>query len=252
MFFLLVSGLQIFNAYPRLHWGARGASSDAAWVQIGAVNTPQGLRGVTRIGSLSFDTTGVLGVSAHAGRTEVRAFPAWTTLPASRNLALGRRWHFFFAWVLALNGLAYLGWSLLSRHLGRDLWPTRADLKGTWRSVVDHVRLRHPKGEAAKRYNVLQKFAYLAVILVLGPGMVLTGLSMSPGFNTAAPWLVDLFGGRPSARTLHFLLAGGLVVFVVVHVVEVFLAGFWNEMRSMITGRYVVPPETHATPEAKP
>jgi thiosulfate reductase cytochrome b subunit len=101
--------------------------------------------------------------------------------------------------------------------------------------------LRFPVGEAAKRYNILQKLAYLGVIFLLAPMMLLTGLSMSPGFDTVAPWLVDLFGGRQSARTLHFLTAMLIVLFIVIHLVMVLLAGPLNELRSMITGRFVVP-----------
>src|SRR5207247_2376441 len=135
-----------------------------------------------------------------------------------------------------------LAWSLGSRHLQRDIAPTVADLKDIPRSIADHVRLKHPTGEAAKRYNVLQRLAYLGLI-VLVTGMVLTGLTMSPGFNAIAPWMLDLFGGRQSARSLHFVFASLITLFIVVHLVEVVLAGPINEVRSMITGRYVVPQE---------
>jgi thiosulfate reductase cytochrome b subunit len=109
------------------------------------------------------------------------------------------------------------------------------------REFLDHLRLRFPVGEAARRYNILQKLAYLGVIFLLAPMMLLTGLSMSPGFNAVAPWLVDLFGGRQSARTLHFLTAMLIVLFIVIHLVMVLLAGPLNELRSMITGRFVIP-----------
>ncbi len=100
-------------------------------------------------------------------------------------------------------------------------------------------------GEEAKRYNILQKFAYLAVIVLLLPVMVLTGLTMSPGVDAALPWLTSPFGGRQSARAIHFITANLIVLFVIVHIVEVFLAGVWNELRSMITGRYVIRTEGH-------
>ena len=105
------------------------------------------------------------------------------------------------------------------------------------------MRFRHPRGEEAKRYNALQKFTYLAVVFVLLPLMLITGLAMSPGIDSAAPWLPDLFGGRQSARTIHFISATLLVLFVVVHLLEVVLAGFFNEMRSIITGWFAVRPE---------
>ncbi len=243
---LLMSGLQIFNAHPRLYIGQYGADADHPWFEL-AAKGPEGHRqGVLRLGSLEVDTTGVLGVSKGAdGELTDRGFPNWITLPNDQDLATGRRWHFFLAWTLVINGLVYLTWGFLSGHFRRDLAPTGADIKPRhiWQSIVDHARLKHPTGEEAKRYNILQKFAYLAVIVVLVPGIVLTGLTMSPGVDAAFPWLLDLFGGRPTARSIHFICANLIVLFVIVHVVEVFLAGVVNEMRSMITGRYVVPQE---------
>lgn len=238
--FLLGSGLNIFNAHPRLYWGKYGADADTPFFSIGAYDTPHGVRGITQIGSWEFDTTGVLGWSKYMGSYTARGWPSWITIPSFQDLADARHWHFLFAWVLAINGVVYLAWSLSTRHIQRDIWPTRADLRSIPRSVIDHILLRHPTGEAAKRYNVLQRFAYLGVIALITL-MVLTGLTMSPGFDAFFPWLLDVFGGRQSARSLHFISASLIVLFVVVHLVEVMLAGPINEIRSMITGRYVVP-----------
>lgn len=235
---LLASGLQIFNAHPALYWG-QTSDFDRPWVAMTPSRSADGrLIGVTRIAGQRFDTTGVLGVSDG----QARGFPAWATLPSYRSLAEGRRWHLAMAWVFAVNGALYLLWSLLSGHLWRDLWPTREQRRPRHilKDIGDHLRLRFPKGEAARRYNVIQKGTYLTVILALLPLMVLTGLSMSPGFNAVAPWLVEVFGGRQSARTIHFLSAGALVLFFVVHVLLVALSGFWNNLRSMITGRYAI------------
>jgi thiosulfate reductase cytochrome b subunit len=237
---MIGSGLNIFNAHPHLYWGQTGSELDSPVLSIGAVQSPSGARGVTVIGPLTLDTTGVLGVSKFNGQELHKAWPSWLTIPSSQDLADARHWHFFFAWVLAVNGLVYLAWGFVSRHAQRDLWPTITDLKSIPRSVLDHIRLKHPTGEAAKRYNVLQRLAYLGVITLISL-MVLTGLTMSPGFDAFAPWLLDVFGGRQSARTIHFLCASGIVAFVVIHLVEVVLAGPINEVRSMITGRYAVP-----------
>jgi thiosulfate reductase cytochrome b subunit len=246
---LLMSGLQIFNAHPRLYWGQYGADHDKAFIEVLAMGSDMDhLHGVTRIAGHPFDTTGVLGVSPSADHTLVpRGFPRWATLPSFQDLAVGRRWHFALAWLFVINGLIYLILGLFNRHFSRDLAPTRAQLRPSHilKDIWDHMRLKHPRGEAAKSYNVLQKFAYLAVIFVLLPLMILTGLTMSPGVDAVLPGLLDLFGGRQSARTIHFLSASGIVLFVLVHVVEVLLAGVINEIRSMITGRYVVPPEAH-------
>ncbi len=240
---LLGSGLQIFNAHPALYWGDQSHFDDPL-LKLGARTIAGELRGETRIGSARFDTTGFLGASREAdGELHARGFPQWLTIPALKNLAIGRDWHFTVAWIFLVNGMLYLLWTFASRHFSRDLLTTRTDWRGFGRSVVDHVRFRHPKGEEATRYNVLQKLAYLGVILVLGPGIVLMGFAMSPYLGASLDWMVQAVGGRQSARTWHFLAAAGLVLFAFVHVFEVLVSGFWNNLRSMITGRYVVPVE---------
>jgi thiosulfate reductase cytochrome b subunit len=244
---LLASGLQIFNAYPRLHWGQYGANADKAFIEILPEATADGgARGVTRIGGLELTTTGVLGLSkGQGGMIEGRAFPSWTTLPSYQDLATGRRFHFFFAWAFVLLGAAYVIHSAISRHLKGDLLPTREELspRRLLAEVRDHARLEVPRGEKALRYNPIQKLAYLGVVFGLLPLMMLTGLTMTPGMDAAWPFLLDLFGGRQSARTLHFLSAGAIVLFVAVHVFEVFLVGPVRSVAAMITGwRTVEPP----------
>jgi thiosulfate reductase cytochrome b subunit len=244
---LLMSGLQIFNAHPRLYWGQYGADADQPIISLSAAWGPHHeVIGVTHIGPLTLETTGVLGASKDSdGKITPRGFPSWLTLPSYQDLATGRRWHFFAAWLLVLNGLIYLLYGAFSGHFRHDLSLTKKEVapRHVLKDIWDHVRLKHPTGEAAKRYNTLQKFAYLSMIFAVVPLIVATGLTMSPGVNAAVPFLLDLFGGRQSARTLHFFCANLIVLFVIVHVVEVFLAGVWNEMRSMITGWYVVRPE---------
>lgn len=241
IFIMIGSGLNIFNAHPHLYWGMWGSDVDGhPFFSIDATGPATAMRGVTTIGPFHLDTSGFLGWSKAAGSYAARGWPDWLTIPGNQDLADARHWHFFFAWVLSINGLAYLVWSLAKRHVQRDLWPNAADLRSIPRSVWDHVRLKHPTGEAAKRYNVLQRLAYLGLILLV-LAMIVTGLTMSPGFNAFAPWMLDLLGGRQSARSIHFICASLIVAFIFVHLVEVVLAGPINEVRSMITGRYVVP-----------
>ena len=238
---LLMSGLQIFNAHPALYWGETSTFADP-WVAMTKEEIRDEPRGITTVGAMRFDTTGLFGWSGKEGMREQRGFPSWATIPSWRDLATGRRWHFFFAWLFVVNGLIYLAWSLLGGHLRKDLLPTRAQLspRHILQEIATHARLRFPKGEEARRYNAIQKLTYLAVILALLPAMLLTGLSMSPGFNAALPWLTDVFGGRQSARTIHFISASLIVLFVLVHVVMVVVSGVWNNLRSMITGRYAI------------
>ena len=247
---LLMSGLNIFNAHPSLSWGKSSYSQRAPIFETGAATPADGTTvGTTRIFNHTFVTTGVLGLSGDAGRQVARGFPSWITIPSFQWLAMARHWHFFFAWLLVINGCVYLAFSFLSRHVARDLLPTRLDWRSIGRSILDHVRFRHPTGAAAARYNVLQKLTYLAVIFVLLPLMILTGWAMSPRLDSLSAGWVDLIGGRQSARTLHFVVAWTLVLFVLVHVFEVLISGVWNNLRSMITGRYQVAPD-HGSREA--
>ena len=207
---MLMSGLMILNAHPRLYWGQFGANFDHAWLDLGS-----------------------------------RPFPGWATIPSTYNLAAARIWHLAFAWPLVLGLLAFLLTSLWNRHVQRDLVPTARELAPghVWQDIKDHARLRFPTGETALSYNILQKMSYAAVIFVLLPAMILTGLAMSPAMDAAWPWLLDLFGGRQSARSIHFLCAAALLVFILVHLIMVLLAGPINEIGSMITGRFRLPPE---------
>lgn len=242
---MLMSGLQIFNAHPALYWGSYSDFDHPILSLYSETDSSGQMHGVTQIGSAHFDTTGVLGASKEDGQWADRGFPSWATLPGPQWLAMGRLWHFFFAWFFGLNGLAFAAYAFWSGHF-RDLLPTTADLKHLGREIADHLRLRFPKGEAAKHYNALQKLAYFTVVFVLGPLVVLTGLTMSPTMDSAFHFLPWIFGGRQSARTIHFICAFSFLGFFIIHIVMVVLSGTWNNIRSMITGRYAIPPEGDA------
>ncbi|KQN81160.1 cytochrome b/b6 domain-containing protein [Sphingomonas sp. Leaf62] len=203
---LIGSGLMILNAHPRLYWGRYGANFDAAW--------------------LTFDR-----------------FPGWVTIPQTYNLALARNWHLSFALVLGFGLLAYMIVSLLNRHFQRDLAIRRGELsrRHVAADIRAHLAFRFHDPEAPGDYNVLQKLSYVLVIFGLLPLAIVTGIAMSPGLNAAFPWLLELLGGRQSARSIHFLAASGITLFVIVHLVLVILAGAVNEVRSMVTGRWRVP-----------
>jgi Ni/Fe-hydrogenase b-type cytochrome subunit len=206
IFVLIGSGLGISNAHPRLYWGRYGANFDQAWATL-----PR--------------------------------FPAWLTIPANYNLAISRRWHLFFALVLGFGLLAYMIASVVNRHIQRDLTLRRAEFtwQHLWADFKAHLAFRFHAPESPRDYNVFQKLSYVLVIFVGLPLVILTGIALSPGMNAAWPWLLDLFGGRQSARSIHFLSMAGLAGFTIVHLVLVILAGAWNEVRSMITGRWRVP-----------
>lgn len=240
MLAMVGSGLQILNAHPALYWGET-SHFDTPLASAQATQRGGELRGVTTVGQARFDTTGVFGATDNPNGKRVRAVaPSWAMIPGTRSLALGRRWHFFFGWLWVINGACYLAWSLASRHLQRDLAMQRRDWRDVPKSIVDHLRFRHPSGDEALRYNPLQKLAYLGVIFVLTPLVILTGLSMSPQMDGVMGGFIAFVGGRQSARTLHFTAMSLFVLFAIVHVLMVVYAGPINEMRSMITGRFRV------------
>jgi thiosulfate reductase cytochrome b subunit len=197
-FALLVSGIAILIAHPRLYWGETGA--------VGA--------------------------------------PALLDLPIPFTFGQsgwGRSLHFLSAWVSVLNGSLYALSGLFDQHFRRHLLPARADVAwgALWRAVSDHVRWQRPSEDESRSYNVLQRLAYLAVVFVLFPLMIVTGLAMSPAITSVFPALVNVFGGQQSARTIHFFAASFLVLFVLVHIAMVCRAGFWSRVGAMMTGHSV-------------
>jgi thiosulfate reductase cytochrome b subunit len=162
--------------------------------------------------------------------------------PESWQFGAMRAWHFTIAWILVLGWMSYAIYLIASGQLRSRLLPRLSQLRprAIANDVLNHLRFHRATGEEAKSYNLLQKLSYLLVVFVLLPLMVLTGLTMSNAITARFPELYSLLGGRESARTIHFLCAFALVLFAVIHVIQLFVAGFLNEMRSMITGRFTI------------
>jgi thiosulfate reductase cytochrome b subunit len=241
---LLLTGLLLFDIHPRLYWGDDGHVGMPAFFSIAAEdrNSPV-LKTELQIGSHRWDVSGVLGLAVDDGfgAKDFLVVPA----PADWDFGATRGWHFMFAWVLVIGAFLYGTYLLVSGRLAARWWPTRSEvtLRSMGHEFLQHLRLRRPRGEAARQYNVFQKISYMIVVFVLFPVMVLSGLTMSNSVTTAFPDLFTLFGGRQSARSVHFFAAMLLLAFMLVHVFQVVVAGFFTLMRSMITGRYVVEPE---------
>jgi thiosulfate reductase cytochrome b subunit len=213
-FALLLSGGEIVLSHPRFYWGETGNVNMRPWLNLHLPSS----RGTvpTGYGYVLPDANG------------------W-----SRYL------HFQAAWVAVATGLLYLLWGVWHGHFRRNVFPAASDLsfKTLAASTVKHLRFERPGKEEAWSYNVLQRITYLVVIFVLFPLMIWTGLAMSFGFDAAFPWAVRLLGGQQTARSLHFLVTILLVLFLLVHVVMIFVAGFRSRMRAMITGRADSPKE---------
>ena len=196
---LFMSGLNISNAHRYLYWGDWGFAPEQAWLAV-----PR--------------------------------FPGWATIPGYYSLAAARDWHVIFSWVMALALTGYMVASLLNRHFQRDMKTTPREWKpaNVWQDVKAHLRLDFDHGKG--KYNFLQKATYAFVLFILLPGMIATGMVMSPGLDAAMPWLGDLFGGRQSARSIHFLFAFALFGFFILHIALVLLAGPIGQLRDMIIG----------------
>ena len=201
--YLLWSGVHIFLDFPELYWGHTGYRGYPAAFKLADWG-------------LSWDEAGALG-----------------------DRRWGRNYHFTFAWVFLINGLVYVGWNLYSTHFRNQMLPARDELTVAHvrTELRDHVRWRSRRHVSGRSYGTLQKTSYLILIFVYVPLMILTGIAQSPGFTAAMPALLDLFGGRQTARTLHTIGTVALVLFVAVHLLEVAAAGFVNKVRSMITGK---------------
>lgn len=196
---LFMSGLTISNAHPRLYWGAWGFEEGTEWLAV-----PR--------------------------------FPDWMTIPGYYSLAVARDWHVLTAWPFALLLLFYWAAMIVNRHFARDIATQRREWAPA--AIADdikaHLRLHFDHGDG--KYNFLQKLAYGVVLGIILPGMILTGIAISPGMEPSFGWMVDLMGGRQSARSFHFILAWALFGFFVLHVALVLLSNPIRQLADMITG----------------
>jgi len=207
-FALLVSGIELVISHPRFYWG-----------ETGNVLTPT-----------------LFKIPIPSSRALVPTGYGYV-LPDQNGWS--RALHFQAAWVLVLTGLLYTISLLFTGHLRKDLLPSKVDFswRALSRTISDHMRFKRPSEAEAWSYNLLQRLTYLFVIFVLVPLEIWTGLAMSLAFVSAFPATVTLLGGQQSARTIHFFVSVFLVLFLLVHVLMIFVAGFWGRMRAMITGR---------------
>ena len=196
---LFMSGLNISNGHRRLYWGDWGFAAEHAWLTV-----PR--------------------------------FPGWATIPDFYSLAIARDWHILMAWPFALALLFMWTAMLVNKHFKTDLVTTRAEWKPSAikEDIIQHAKLNFE--HSGGKYNFLQKIAYGMVLGVMLPLMIFTGLAISPGFEAAAPWLVDILGGRQSARSIHFITSWAIFAFFILHVVLVLLSGPVGQLRDMITG----------------
>lgn len=231
---LAMSGMQIFNAHPALYASDASKFGHPVLAIDGALD-PNTLQpyGFVQIGGVRVRTTHVLGYASDGmGGEDNRAFPGWATIPSYRDLADGRRWHFLFAWVFVLCALAY-AW------FARKLIPTKRDWRELPHAIKTHILPWRVPPHA--EYNPLQKFAYFGVVFIVAPLIIVSGLALGPSVDAWAPWLPAALGGRQFARIWHFAGMIALIGFFVAHISMVAITGFWNNLRSMISGWFTEP-----------
>ncbi len=238
MIVLFFSGLQIFNASPMLDAADKSdASRRVLSIEGGTPQNADRPVGMTVIFGHPFNTTGFLGYSSDGqGAAGPRAFPSWLTLPGYQDLADGRRWHFFFAWILVACGIAYMIGGIARKDLNLIVLRP-SDLPKLIPMQLYYLKLRREPPEHGK-YNPLQKLAYTIVLFVFSPLIVISGLALSPGVDAIFPPLTAVLGGRQFARLWHFVLTFAFFGFFFMHLFLVLSTGVFNNLRSMITGRY--------------
>jgi len=220
---LAFTGYVILMAHPRLYWGETGNDLTPALLELPISKNHK-----------------------HGGWENRESFFADAASPvsASRTFDIfnqngwGRSLHFLAAWFLVVPGVLYLLAGIFTGHFRKHVLPRGAELapRGLWGEFVEHLRLRIRTATGGPQYGLLQKCAYAAVIFVALPLAGITGLAMSPTVTAAYPFLSGMFGGSQSARTIHFFLAVGLVLFLAAHVVMVIKSGFKRQMRAMTIG----------------
>jgi thiosulfate reductase cytochrome b subunit len=244
---LIASGLQIFNAAPYLD--ASDKSNPARRVLAFRAEGPENAKphGVVVVFGHVFSTGHLFGYTDNGqGDLAERAFPGWMTLPGYQDLASGRLWHFFFAYVFVLCGIVYIVAGIARRDLG-DIVLRPSDLPKLWPMQAYYLRLRRDPPPHGK-YNPLQKLAYTLVLFVFSPMIVLSGLALSPGVDAIAGPLTSAFGGRQFARLWHFAFMVALIGFIFVHLALVATTGVVNNLRSMILGTYRLGPHDGTGP----
>lgn len=220
---LVFSGSEMVMVHPRFYWGEVGNDLTPVLFELPVSrNYKHG------------------GWEKSVPLTDVAAGPvsASRTYDIFNQNGWGRSLHFLSAWFLALPGLVYLILGIFSGHFRKNLWPGLKEFspKLFWQDIVNHIRLKIPSATNGPHYGLLQKFTYLVVIFFLMPLIVMTGLTMSPAITASYPFLLKIFFGAQSARTIHFVASVSLVLFLIVHVVMVIKSGFKQQIRSMTIG----------------
>jgi len=220
---LAFSGVEILMVHPRLYWGKAGNDLTPALLEL-PISRNYKHGGWEKPTPFFQDGSGPVTASR--------------TYDIFNQNGWGRSLHFLAAWFLAVPGAIYLAAGLFGGHFRAHVLPKARELSPSLvgRELQDHLRLRGPSTGGDVHYGLLQKLSYSLVVFVAAPLVVATGLTMSPAVTAAFPFLLSLFGGYQSARTIHFFTFVALLLFVFVHVIMVIRSGFRRQIRAMTVG----------------
>ena len=223
---LAFTGFEILMVHPRLYWGEVGNELTPAILEFPISRNYQ--HGSWQESIPFFEGKDVPVSAARTFDPQMFNENGW-----------GRSLHFLAAWILILIGVFYLITGIVQGHFRNYIWPGIKELSPgkIWRDVKMHLQLKLPDADGGPRYGVLQKMTYSGVIFFVLPLAIITGLTMSPAITASFPFLLDLFGGMQSARTIHFFTSLILELFLVVHIIMVIITGFKKQIRYMTIGK---------------
>lgn len=214
---LIRSGWEILASHPRLYW-RNDCGPGTEWLKFTSDKVPQE-------------------VGAFTARDDQRNLHPLISLPGRAKIGLGRAWHGLVTGVWVLNGLVYVV-LLFATGQWRRIVPTSWEVFGeAWDSLKIYAGFGIPSIEHFQPYDALQEMMYFFIVFVVAPLMILTGPVMSPAFVGRYPWYARIFGGRQSARSLHFIGMAIFVSFSVMHVALVFIVHPEHNLVHMMMGR---------------
>lgn len=217
LFLLVRSGLSILVDHPRLYWND-DCTPGTEWLRFTPTSVPK-----DRIWT---------------SKDDARYISPLVALPGYRHtIGMARAWHFITVYGFVLTGITYVGLLLFTGQWTRLVPTSVAIVPDAWNLFVHYATFHVPtEPDGYYAYNALQQLSYFAVVFVMAPLAILTGLAMSPAIDNAFPWYPRLFGGRQGGRSIHFILLSGFVAFTVVHVTLVLSTGALRNFNHIVLG----------------
>lgn len=221
---LIITGIEMIMVHPRFYWGEAGNDLTPALFELPFSRNYQ--HGGWDKSIPFFDK--VNGKVSAARTYDIFNKNGW-----------GRSLHFLAGWFLVISGLTYLIWGTVRGHLRKNIWPgfKSLSLPSLWNDLKEHLISNEYLSQIKSKYGLLQKTTYSLVIFIFMPLVFMTGITMSPAITAAYPFLLKIFLGAQSARTLHLFISIALVLFLIIHIIMVIRSGFKQNIRNITIGK---------------